>query len=139
MGFFSFFAKKADKYEKFLFDCETVIASYENNSLPSCKNDLIEAVKSITQGAKNEIKNGGIPPSQYFDLINKLLANASFDLLSSGRYHIYRGMLNPMSCATNLMAIHNKSVDYGYKKGLVTEAQKDEDYSYLIECINNVG
>lgn len=139
MGLFSFLSKKVSKYEKFMCDCETVVASYENETSPSCKDDLMEAIKTMTEGAKNEINSGGIPTSQHFILINKLIANASFDLLVSGKYHLYRGTLNPMSCSQNLMIVHDKSIDYGYKNGLVTKAEKDEDHECLMEYISRVG
>lgn len=139
MCIFNLFSKKADKYEKFIKDCENTIVSYENSSLPSCKNDLIVAVREMTIGAKQEIKKGLIPPSQYTILINKLLSNSSFDLLASGKYHLHRGMLNPMSCSENLMSVHNKSIDYALKNNLITQAQKDEDNDYLLERISNVG
>ncbi len=138
MSIFNLF-KKNDRYQKFLSDCEMTIISYEKETVPSCKNDLIEAIKLITSNAKNEINRGLIPPSEYTVLINKLLANCSFDLLSSGKYHIYRGQLNPMSCSANLMSVHNESIDYALKNNLITQAQKEEDHEYLIECINNAG
>ena len=64
MGIFSLFSRKPDKYETFLTDCEKAIISYEKDSVPSCKNDLIIAIKEMTLGAKNEINRGLIPPSQ---------------------------------------------------------------------------
>ncbi len=138
MGIFNLF-NKGNNYEKFLLDCQKVIVSYEKDTIPSCKDDLIDAIKIMTNGAKNEINKGLIPPSQYDALINKLLANCSFDLLTSGKYHIGRGMLNTMSCSSNLMSVHNGSIDYALKNNMITQSQKDEDHEYLMECINNVG
>lgn len=133
------FLKKDNYYDKLLSDCEKTIISYETETVPSCKEDLIEAIKRMTDGAKNDINNGLIPPSQYVEFINKLLSNCSFDLLASGKYHIYRGMLNPMSCSANLMSVHNKSIDYALSNNLITQKQKEQDYSYLMECISNIG
>ena len=139
MSIFNLFSKKVGKYEKFLSDCEKAILSYESDRIPSCKNDLIEAVKVMTNDAKPQISSGLIPPQIYDEFINKLLANCSFDLLASGKYHICRGKLNSMSCASNLMSVHNKSIEYALNKGIITRAEKEEDYDYLMECINNVG
>ena len=139
MNIFNMFSKKGDKYEEFLSACETTIRRYEKDNVPSCKNDLIDVIKAMTLGAKSEISKGLIPPQMYDEFINKILANCSFDLLASGRYHIFRGKLNPMSCSANLMTIHNKSIEYALNNNLITQAQKDEDYEYLMECINNVG
>lgn len=138
MGIFNFFNKR-NNYEKLLADCENIIISYESDMIPSCKNDLIEAIKIMTENAKNEINKGLIPSSQYEGFINKIIANCSFDLLASGKYHISRGKLNPMSCANNLMAVHNKSLEYALKNNLITQEEKDEDCEYLKECINSVG
>ena len=139
MSILNLFSKKANKYEEFLSNCEKTIISYEKDTIPSCKNDLIEAIKVMTLGAKQEINKGLIPPSMYDEFINKLLANCSFDLLASGKYHIFRGKLNPMSCSANLMSVHNKSIDYALNNNLITQAQKDEDHEYLMECISKVG
>ena len=138
MGMFSFL-KKDNYYDKLLSDCEKTIISYERETVPSCKEDLIEAIKKMTDDAKDEINKGLIPPSQHVGFINKLLANCSFDLLASGKYHIYHGMLNPMSCSANLMSVHNKSIDYALTNNIITQKQKEEDYSYLMECISNIG
>lgn len=139
MSILNLFSKKANNYENFISDCEKTIISYENESLPSCKNDLIIAIKEITLAVRQEIINGAIPPSQYTILINKLLANCSFDLLASGKYHIYRGMLNPMSCAPNLLSVHKESINYALKNNLITQAEKYDDNKYLMERINSVG
>ena len=103
------------------------------------KDDLIVAVKQMTAGAKAQINNGLLPLVMYEEFAYKMIANCSFELLASGRYHIYRGQLNPMSCADNLMKRHNISIEYGLKKGIITEKQQKEDYEYLIESIQNVG
>lgn len=139
MGIFDFFKRKGDNYEKFLLDCEKTIISYENDTIPSCKTDLIDVIKVMTSGAKREINNGLIPSSRYGELINKLLANCSFELLTSGKYHIYRGMLNPMSCSANLMSVHNKSIDFALQNNMITQEEKEEDYNYLMECIGKIG
>lgn len=139
MSIFNLFSKKRDKYTEFLSDCEKTIVSYEDDIVPSCKEDLIDSIKIMTIGAKIEISKGLIPPSMYGEFINKLLANCSFNLLASGKYHISRGKLNSMSCSANLLSVHNKSIDYALKNSLITQAEKDEDHEHLMECINNVG
>ena len=133
------FFKKTDKYDEFISNCEKTIISYENQVIPSCKGDLIDAIKGLTIGAKCEINKGEILPSEYEPLINKLLANCTFDLLASGKYHIYRGMLNTMSCAPNLLAVHNRAINYALENNMITQAEKYDDNKHLMECISNVG
>ena len=121
MSIFNIFKKNVSKYDSFIEDCKKAIVTYEIESSPSCVDDLIEAIKIMTKGAKDDINMGRIPPSQYYILINKLLSNCTFELLISGKYHIYRGTLNSMSCAANLMNVHNKSLDFALKCNMITQ------------------
>lgn len=134
-------AKKqaVSRYEAFLSDCNKIIIGYENDMLPSCGEDLIKSIKTITDGAKEQINQGLIPSEQYKEFVHKLLSNCSFDLLASGKYHIYRGQLNQMSCAYNLKAVHEKSLEFAVRNNIISQKEKEKEIEYLNECINKVG
>lgn len=132
-------SKKLSRYDMFLTDCEKTIISYENDSQPSCKEDLMNAIKEMTHDATSSINKGELPPSRYGEFIHKLLSNCTFDLLASGKYHLYRGMLNPMSCASNLMMVHNKSLEFALQNNMITQKEIEDDSEYLRECIHQVG
>ena len=138
MGLFDIFKKKS-RYDTFIEDCRKAVIAYEDDTQPSSADDLVNAIKKMTSDAKANINRGEIPPDQYSVLIYKLISNASFDLLTSGKYHIFRGMLNPMSCAGNLMTVHRKCLKYALENNMITEEQEKEDMDYLIEQIQMVG
>ena len=66
-------------------------------------------------------------------------ANLTFDLLASGRFHLYRGMLNPNSCAPNLLLVYEGCMKYGVSMGMLSEEDRQDQYSYLLERISQVG
>lgn len=120
--------------------CKELIENYEKEtSLPSCMNDLMLYIKNDVKASKNEVAHWNLDTSEYIMIANKLLANGSFDLLVSGIYHIYYGVLNPMSCASNLMSVYDNSMQYALKNEIIDEKTKKEQKEYLIKCISEVG
>ena len=120
--------------------CEELIEKYQtNNCKPSCKIDLLDLIGSRVAAAKAEIIEWKDCDTDYIKIAHTMLAHATFDLLASGRYHIYAGMLNPMSCAENLMNVYKASMEYGIKINLLDEKTRKEQYEYLLKCISEVG
>lgn len=130
--------KKNSEY--MLNTCSKLIKLYQShNSSPSCENDLLELVKNKLYSCKKEVSSWNDSKTDYNKLAHTLLANYSFDLLSSGKYHIYAGALNPMSCANNLLDVYNGCMEYGLKMGMFDEGTRKEQYKYLMDCISSVG
>lgn len=120
--------------------CGELIDKYQNSSCkPSCRPDLIDLIKIRVDAAKDEITEWKDYDTDYIKIAHTMLAHATFDLLASGRYHIYAGVLNPLSCADNLMDVYKASMEYGVKNSLLDEETREEQYRYLISCIANVG
>lgn len=57
-------------------------------------------------------------------------------MLASGRYSMYTGILNPLSCSANLMNVCKVSMAYGIRTGMRTGNQKKEQHEYLLEYIS---
>lgn len=120
--------------------CEKLIEEYQtNSSKPSCKKDLMELIEERVVAAKDEITEWQDYDTDYIKIAHTMLANITFDLLVSGKYHLYAGFLNPMSCADNLMDVYKASMEYGVKTNLLDEETKKEQYEYLITCISQIG
>lgn len=120
--------------------CGELIDKYEKKTfMQSAKQDLMKAVQLMTAPAKEEIKNWRDSEVDYIKVAHTLLANASFDLLSSGRYHLYTGMLNPMSCGKHLLDVYNSSMQYALENKFIDEQTKKEQYELLIKNISSVG
>lgn len=120
--------------------CKELIEKYQtNDSKPSCEYDLLELIRSRVLAAKAEIIEWKDSDVDYINIAHTMLAHATFDLLASGRYHIYAGVLNPMSCADNLMDVYKASMAYGIKINMLDEETRKEQYKYLLQCISEVG
>ena len=120
--------------------CNDLIEKYQSNSFaPSCLSDLMELIEKRVMAAKSEIAEWKDYDTNYIKIAHTMLTHASFDLLASGKYHISFGILNPMSCANNLMDVYKASMDYGLKNNLLDEETRKEEYEYLLKCISEVG
>ena len=126
---------------KLLGCCMTAVEKYEKESdalAPSCLDDISETLLDIFIRSKDEFDEWD--DSVDFDKVaHTMLANATFDMLASGRYHLYTGMLNPLNCSANLMLVYDKSMAYGVRNGMITAREKEEQRNYLLECISEVG
>ena len=142
MGLFSIFGGKAEKnYKKVLDTCNSYIEKYERENREgtlSAKEDLDTVIKQQLDASKQEL--GMWPDSvDYVKVAHTLLAHSSFDLLATGRYNVYTGVINPMSCAPNLLHIYKKAMEYGKSIGMVTDAEIKEQYDMLMKQISEVG
>lgn len=137
-----FFNKAKRNTKKLLNVCENLIDEYEacNTRLSaSCKGDLIASINSELQRAQDEISEWEDYDTDYVKIAHTLIAHHTFDLLSSGRYHIYFGMLNPLGCSSNLMTVYQETMKWGVKHQLLTEEERQEQYEYLVRLISQVG
>ena len=120
--------------------CESLIDQYEtHNEKPSCKSDMLTRLTAMIVAAKKEVSNWNNDEINYPKIAHSMLANVSFDLLASGKYHLYRGTLNPTSCSDNLMDVYRSSMKYGLDAGFFSEYDRNDQYSYLLELISSVG
>ena len=138
MGYF----KMKKNYNKLIQMCSDIIEQYESDNkkiVPSCKADMLIEIKKTVDQFKDELSTWEDHDTDYYKIANTRIAHASFDLLASGKYHLYYGILNPMSCASKLMTVYNKSMEEGLQRGEFDEAIKEEQLKYLKKCISEVG
>ena len=89
--------------------------------------------------ASEEIENWKDHEVNYIEMAHKLLAHGSFDLLASGNYHIYAGMLNPMNCSSSLLRVHSNSLEWAVKNKIIAQEDMAEQVSLLHRSIKEVG
>lgn len=134
---------KAKKNSAKLLDhCLFYIQKYEQTNtktVPSCADDMKEILSQRISRAYDEIAEWEDYDTDYIKIAHTMLAHASFDLLASGSYHIYYGVLNPMSCSSNLMTVYNKVMEWGVAHNLLDAEEKESQYRYLLQCISEVG
>lgn len=142
--FKSFFNKtKGHKNKRKLLDiCDSLIDSYEENArkvTPSCKQDLMEAIEREIEASSDEIQNWQDYNTDYIEIAHKLLAHLTFDLLASGRYHLYAGILNPHNCSSSLRRVHDMSLAWGVSKRVITQEEMDDQIALLQSEIKHMG
>lgn len=121
--------------------CVTAVEKYEKEGdilTPSCVDDITDILLDRFALAKDEFDEWD-NSIDYEKIAHTMLAQATFDMLASGRYHLYAGILNPLNCSAKLMLVYNKAMEYGVKIGMVTPKEKREQYEYLLKCISEVG
>ena len=87
--------------------------------------------------------------NQFIDVIRKgrsvrkyvysMIANTSGDMVESGQYHIYRGVLNPMGPGEDLLNIFDSAMDELVKLGDIDEKNAQVQKEALRKNIQGVG
>ena len=124
--------------ETLLTACRDLITSAEVPTEQSCVDELIPLCRRKCEAAKEEVANYN-DQTDYKKLAAILVANFSFNLLASGKFHVYRGMLDPVSCANNMMRAYKAAMNYGCSIGFITQTDVDDQLDYLHELISEVG
>ena len=83
-----------------------------------------------------EIIKRGETPRQW---IYSTISNIAGDLVESGNYHIYRGVINPMGPGNELLKIYNKAIDKLVEMKVLDKERAEKEKSALQKNINNVG
>lgn len=71
-------------------------------------------------------------------IYNKI-ANTAGDLLASGRFHVYRGVLDPLSVAPQLLQLFDGILDQGLAESIMDSEQVESQKSGIREQIADVG
>ena len=126
---------------KLLGCCLLAVEKYEKEGdilAPSCADEISDVLIERFVRAKDEFDEWD-ETVNYDKVAHTMLANATFDMLASGRYHLYAGILNPLNCSANLMLVYDKVMAYGVKIGMLTKEEKKEQREYLLKRISEVG
>lgn len=127
---------KQTRTDLLLITTRKLIKAYEKHShLPSCEDDIMKIVNAMVSQSRKELDEY----PEEIDVVkvaHSWLINFSFDLLTSGRYHLYAETLNPLSCAENLMDVYKASMEYAVKSGEINEETKKEQYELLLKGIS---
>ena len=134
---------KNNKYQKnldrFNFYVKEIVSKANDISYtPDCYDYLKPALDRTIEKSKNQIESWDAS-TDVQTLAYKVLFNISFDLLSSGNLHIYRGQLDPMKPCDKLQFIVNECIKYFVNNGFITQAQAKEQVEMLHENIADVG
>ena len=115
--------------------CELLIDKYEVKGInaPSCKKDLL---KSIERNIKNNIDYfSHIKEPELEKAAHALISQETFELLVSGKYHIYTGILNQAACGENLLKVYRSNLKYSIISGEISQETGDEKCNYLLKFV----
>lgn len=127
----------------------------------SSKKEVKEAL-AVLEEASQQFGSGGFDlvkgcieksilsdTDQFMDVVRKgrsirkyvysMIANISGDMVESGQYHIYRGVLNPMGPGEDLLNIFDLAMDELVKLGDSDAENAKEQKEAIRKNINNVG
>lgn len=112
-----------------------VIAA-QSSSLPSCEDLIMQKVDSIIETNYDEFQEWE-NDIDYNRVAIANLYNLTFDMATSGQYHLYRGVLQPIGVQLSNIcrACLKKSCKYGY----ITEEEMREQLQALTDGIQEYG
>ncbi|MBQ5991875.1 MAG: hypothetical protein IJL62_04920 [Clostridia bacterium] len=135
-----FESKYKKNLRRYLFYIEEMInkADAQFPTSTSCKAVLKPSIDILIEKSKSEIERWNAK-TDVQTLAIKNLYNISFDILSSGRLHVYRGVLDPNSSAKQLQFIVDECLHYYIVHGIASEEQAKDQKDILKENIESVG
>lgn len=134
--------KTKKRMEKLWGFCEYHIMEYEKRcsyTVPSCLPDLKKQIWKMINFYADEIRDWNDDEVDYDKISHSLISHSSFDLLASGRYHLYAGMLNPMSCAMKIKTVYELNMEYALETGELTKEEIEEQFRFLQKRIKEMG
>ena len=135
-----FMKSKAQKnQERFKFYITEIINKANAQfSTPDCTPYLQGGIDRFVQNSKSSFEkwdaNTNVERYAYTALFN-----VAFDVLRSGKMHIYRGVLNETLPCDKLFFIVDEALKYAVKNGEITEAMAREQKHILRDDIACVG
>jgi len=101
-----------------------IVREYVEKGLDANKDQFLELVQ----------KGGSVR-----NYIYTVIANISGDMVESGKYHIYRGVLNPMGPGEKLLKIFDSAMDELVKLGVIEVKKVKEEKEAIRKNIKEVG
>lgn len=126
---------------RLLQTCLDLIVKYEqmNPALkPSCVSDMRNYISQRLELHMDELAEWD-DNEDYVRVAHTLIVDIAYDLLASGEYHLYYGILNPMNCSSNLLFVYKRCLDYGVSVNMIDEDTKESEISNLMKRISEVG
>lgn len=130
--------KNLKKLRKFMLDIVDETERLIDDGKPSCKKYILEEYSNIAKElrADSEVWEDDF---DYTSVSYKLLYYISFNLLTSGRIHVYRGILDESKGASHMKKICEVCLDWCEENELISEDERQEQLGTLYKKISLVG
>jgi hypothetical protein len=127
-----FQSKEIMDAQKALNQAATLIG---NPDVSLVKGEIEKVIIQHPDDIVNAIKSG-ISPLQW---ATSALANVAGDMLETGKYHIYRGFLNPAGPGNSLLKIYDTAIDHLVQMGAVDSMSANTEKKALRDNLKTVG
>ena len=108
---------------------------FDNPAFEIVREKLENSASKSTKGLDN-VMNSNIDLESW---VAGHIANISGDLVESGEYHIYRGVLNSMGPGKNLLRLFDQSTDFTLERGVIKQEFADEQKKQVRLNMQGVG
>lgn len=121
--------------------CSGLIDKFEGTSTtkPSCKNDLLKSIEQQLERSYAELETWQDYDTDYLRIAHTMLFHHSFDLLSSGKYHMYTNTLSPFNCGDNMYSVCIRTLEAGVERHYLSVEEKEQQIELLKKNIASVG
>lgn len=131
LGLFTFRSKNMRRFEQMVSDLLDSMEDSFTDGKPSAKPIVMEALKPYLQNYTESSKNWD--DFDYANYSYSTIFHIAFDALSSGRFHISTGSINPLGPGPHLLKIVHTCLNWSCDNGYITDEEKAE----TISCLNN--
>lgn len=104
-------------------------------ALPIVKAEIDKVLRQHPDVLKKQFDNGLSPRQWAYTAI----VNVSGDLLESGEFHLYRGVLDPIKHGSSLLTLYDSAMDELIKMGAITPDSASTEKKALRENLASVG
>lgn len=108
---------------------------FDNNAYQMVRSVIEKSMEKYPESYIKLLKSGKSPR----EVVLTFVSNISGDFVESGRFHIYRGVLNDLSEGPDLLKLFDYSTDELQQIGAFTEDYANKQKLELRECIKQVG
>lgn len=120
--------------------CRDLIRKYERHDMnPSCEGSVMELIERRVYDAKDELSTWKDSEVDYIMVAHSQIVSATFDLLVSGKFHLYYGVLNPMSCASNMIDVYDSCMEWAFNNHQIDDDTRKEQRELLNTGISEIG
>lgn len=117
---------------------ECLLREMEGQSYPFGSKPILECIEQQIKSDLKDIRTYK-PGFDYNYSATVMIENISYDLVGSGKYHIYTGTLNPLGPGRAIRRIHNRILDHAVAKEYLPADEAEEIRDQLSKQIRWVG
>lgn len=113
------------------------VIAFQSNRYPNCEDIIMKNVNQLTKDAYDEIRDEWGANENYQELGLTSLYNITFDMVTSGHYHFYAGMLTPQG--RQIERVCKGCLEAAKAAGIINDDVYNDQMSTLNQSIRHMG